>query len=174
LQELRPREEWGQFLNEDGGSKWESIAVAGQSQGGGHAALIGIKHRVARVLCFGSPKDYSVALNAPAAWYSDPSETPKDRFFSFNHQQDPVGCTPHQLYRNVQVLEGEAFGTPAPVDSEPSPYHHARVLYTGYPAVTVAGEMSEGARTAHGSAINTKNAQRWAPVWTYMLTEPTS
>ena len=55
LQKLRPEENWSQFLNENGSIKWESIAVAGQSQGGGHAALIGIQHRVARVMCFGAP-----------------------------------------------------------------------------------------------------------------------
>src|SRR5271166_5091306 len=84
LKTLRPREHWEQFLNDDDSIKWETIAVAGQSQGGGHAALIGIKHQVARVLCFGSPKDYSKRLNAPAAWYGDESATPKDRFFAFN------------------------------------------------------------------------------------------
>ena len=87
LQQRRPLEQWGQFLNEDGTIKWETIAVAGQSQGGGHAALIGVKHQVARVICFGSPKDYSRKLEAPAAWYGEKSATPKNRFFAFNHHQ---------------------------------------------------------------------------------------
>jgi len=59
LRPRRPREDWGQFLNADDAIKWESIAVSGQSQGGGHAALIAIRHRVARVICTGAPKDYS-------------------------------------------------------------------------------------------------------------------
>lgn len=50
LQDKRPKENWAQFLKKNGSIQWESIAVAGQSQGGGHAALIGIKHRVARVM----------------------------------------------------------------------------------------------------------------------------
>lgn len=171
LRKLRPREGWDQFINEHGGIKWESVAVAGQSQGGGHAALIGIKHQVERVLCFGSPKDYSRRLNSPAAWYSDPSATSKDRFFAFNHVQDPKGCTPQELYRNLQTLKGPSFGSPALVDSEAYPFHHARVLYTAYPVVTVTGAESEGAKTAHGSAISTANADRWHKVWSYMLTE---
>ena len=171
LQNLRPREQWGQFLDSNGGIKWDSIAVAGQSQGGGHAALIGIKVRVERVLCFGSPKDYSRRLNMPAAWYSEPSATPKDRFFAFNHVQDVKGCTPQELYLNLQTLLGPAFGTPARVDSEPYPYHHARVLYTAYPVVTITSVDGEGAKLAHGSAISTANAERWKQEWTYMLTE---
>lgn len=171
LQSKRPKENWAQFLNADGSIKWESIAVAGQSQGGGHAALIGIKHRVARVLCFGAPKDYSKKLGAPAAWYGLESATPKDRFFAFNHHQDPKGCTPEQLLENLKALGLAASGKPAEVDSEPFPYHHARILYTGYPAVTITGVESEGAKAAHGSAIMTKHADRWKQVWTYMLSE---
>ena len=173
LQKNRPKENWAQFLNEDGTIKWDSVAVAGQSQGGGLAALIGIKHHVARVMCFGAPKDYSKRLNAPAAWYGDASATPKGRFFAFNHHQDPKGCTPEQLLENLNALGLGAFGLPAEVDSEPFPYHHARILYTSYPVVTITGEDSEGAKIAHGTAINTKNADRWKQVWTYMLTEKT-
>jgi dienelactone hydrolase len=171
LQQKRPKENWAQFLGADGSIKWESIAVAGQSQGGGHAALIGIKHRVARVLCFGAPKDYSKKHDAPAAWYAEKSATPKERFFAFNHHQDPKGCTPAQLLRNLKALGLGAFGPPAEVDSEPFPYHQARILYTAFPEVTVTGVDSEGAKTAHGSAIMTKHAQCWRQVWTYMLTQ---
>jgi hypothetical protein len=171
LKELRPREQWGQFLDQSTAIKWDSIAVAGQSQGGGHAALIGIKHRLERVLCFGAPKDFSLRLRAPAAWYADPSATDKDRFFVFNHVQDPKGCTPEQLYSNLRALYGDSFGTPVHVDDEPYPYHHARVLYTAFPVVTVSGQESEGAMIAHNSAISTANADRWKAEWTYMLTE---
>lgn len=180
LKATRPREHWEQFLNNEGTIKWESIAVAGQSQGGGHAALIGIKHQVARVMCFGAPKDYSKRLNAPAAWYGDASATPKGRFFAFNHRQDPVGCTPEQLLRNLKALKLDTFGPPVDVATEDSPYHHARILTTSYPVVietsekvTADGKNSEWAKTAHTSVINTKNAERWKQVWTYMLTEQT-
>jgi hypothetical protein len=171
LQKIRPKENWAQFLDPDGNIKWDRVAVAGQSQGGGHAALIGIKHRVARVLCFGAPKDYSKKLDAPAAWYGEKSATPKGLFFAFNHHQDPKGCTPEQLLTNLKALALDKFGPPAEVDTEPFPYNHARILYTRYPTVTVTGVESEGAKAAHGSAINTRNADRWKQVWTYMLTE---
>ncbi len=171
LKVKRPKEHWEQFLNNDGTIKWEAIAVAGQSQGGGHAALIGIKHRTARVICTGAPKDFNRKLNAPAAWYGEESSTPKDHFFTFNHRQDPTGCTPKQLSDNLKALKLDAFGLPADVDTEDIPYRHSRILTTGFPAVTVTGEESEGAKTAHTSVIATKYADHWKQVWTYLLTE---
>jgi pimeloyl-ACP methyl ester carboxylesterase len=171
LRPRRPKEDWGQFLNPDGTIKWEAIAVSGQSQGGGHAALIAIKHRVARVICTGAPKDYSRRLDAPAAWYGDGSATPKSCFFTFNHRQDIKGCTPEHLLRNMAALKLDAFGPPIDAATEPYPYRHTRILTTSYPAVTVDGESSVGAKTAHTSVIANANASRWNQVWTYMLTE---
>jgi len=171
LSEKRPRENWGQFLGADLSLKWEAIAVAGQSQGGGHAALIGIKHRVARVICTGAPKDFSLAFELPAAWYRERSATPKSLFFAFNHTQDPMGCSPKQLLENLRVLGLDAYGGPVSVDNESAPYRHSRILMTGNPAVTVEGENSRGALAAHTSVIAAKYADRLRPVWKYMLTE---
>lgn len=174
LEKIRPKEKWEQFLNEDGSIKWESIAVAGQSQGGGHAVLIGIKHRAARVLCFGAPKDYNQRRGVPAAFYREKSATPKSRFFVFNHRQDYTGGTsPEQLRENLTALKLDALAPAADVDTEPFPYHHSRILITGYPAVSVTGPQSEGSLTAHFSMLSPKNAERWKQVWTYMLTEKT-
>lgn len=173
LQERRPRENWKQFLNADQSIKWETIAVAGQSQGGGHAALIALRHRVARAVCTGAPKDYSKRLDAPAAWYSETSATPKALIFTFNHVQDPQGCTPAQQLLNLKALKLDAFGSPVDVTTATPPYGHARALLTTFPVVTdpiVPGNPS--ARKAHGSVITDANAARWKPVWTYMLTEP--
>lgn len=172
LQEGRPRENWAQFLNPNATLKWEAIAVGGHSQGGGHAALIGIKHRVARVISTGAPKDYNHRLNAPAAYYREASATPKSCFFAFNHWQDWTGDTsPKQLLENFHALGLDAFGAPAEVDTEPAPYHHTRILMTHFPAVTVKGPQDDGSLTAHHSMLNPQNAERWKPVWTYLLTE---
>jgi len=173
-QKLRPRENWGQFLNSDGTIRWDSIAVGGQSQGGGHAVLIAIKHQVARVICTGSPKDFNHKHNSPAAYYNENSATPKNRFFAFNHYQDYTGSTsPQELLKNLKALKLDAFGAPADVDNEPFPYHHARILMTAFPPVNVTGPQSDGSLTAHFSMLNRTNAERWNQVWTYMLSEPT-
>ncbi len=170
----RPKEQWDQFLTSDGKIKWESIAVGGHSQGGGHAAFIGVRHKVERVLCFGAPKDYNLKLKAPAPWYKENRATPASRFFAFNHRQDANSCPPEDMLENMKALEMDALGAPADVDSQQAPYGNVRILYTSYPPVTITGpNASEGILTAHVSVIAAKNADRWKPVWTYMLTEKT-
>lgn len=163
LMEKRAREEWPQFLNDDGSIKWERIAVAGQSQGGGHAALIGIHHKVTRVLCFGAPKDFSVALQAPAAWYLKESATPKDRFFTFNHEQDRQGCTPAQQIENLRALKLDQFGEPVKVEDSTAPYSKCRILMTNHPGTKV------DSLTAHGTMISGRNRELFDKVWRYML-----
>ncbi|WP_146852308.1 BPSS1187 family protein [Brevifollis gellanilyticus] len=163
LVERRAREEWAQFLNEDGSIKWERIAVAGQSQGGGHAALIGIHHQVTRVLSFGAPRDFSVTLQGPAAWYQKESATPKSRFFAFNHEQDRQGCTPAQLLENLRALKLDAFGPVVKVEDSKPPYGNSRMLMTNYP-----GEKVDSL-TAHATMLSPKNRELFEPVWRYML-----
>ena len=77
LEANHPGEGWGTFL-EGAAPRWESIAVAGHSQGGGHAANIGRLHGVARVIMF----DWTdvVPLVGAAPWLSKPKVTPADRF----------------------------------------------------------------------------------------------
>ena len=171
LAKKRPDEGWDHFLGPDATINWPAIAVAGQSQGGGHAALIGIKHRIARVICTGAPKDYSKRLDAPAAWYGEASATPKSLFFTFNHRQDVKACTPEQMLRNLSALKLDTFGPPVDAAREPFPYRHTRILLTSYPEVTIDGPNGKAAKIAHTSVIASANADRWEKVWTYMLTE---
>jgi hypothetical protein len=166
LESKRPRENWGQFLQGQA-IAWEHIAIAGQSQGGGHAALIAIKHRVARVLMFGAPKDYSTAYDQPAAWYAETPATPLRRFFAINHKQDRQGCDYRQQLENLAALKMDQLASPVDVDNEGPPYRHSHVLITNYPGTTV------DSRTAHGTAISNTYKAVFAPVWNYMLTEPT-
>lgn len=62
-----PAGAWGTFLGAGGkGIAWDHVIVSGHSQGGGHAALLGKLHPVARVVAFSSPCD---AVNGtPASW----------------------------------------------------------------------------------------------------------
>lgn len=162
-----PQEDWGAYRNADGSPKWEKIALAGQSQGGGHAALIGIHHKVPRVICFGAPKDYSQALQKPAAWYLKPGATPKSAYFAFNHDQDRQGCTPPQQIANLRELKLDQFGPPTSVDTTPAPYGGSHILMTNYPGTKVDSQ------TAHGTMLSLKNKERFGEVWRYMLTAQT-
>lgn len=164
LQRTRPLEEWAQYLDGDS-IKWSSLAVAGQSQGGGHAALIGLKHRVARVICFGAPKDYSIAHHAPAAWLRTESATPKSHFFAFNHEQDNQACTPDQQLENLRALGLDAFGPPVDVDNIAPPFRHSHILMTNYPGTKLLS------KEAHTMGISQRNEAIFGKVWAYLLTE---
>lgn len=166
LQQLRPRESWEQFLTSDGAIRWAAIAVAGQSQGGGHAALIATRHLVARVVATGAPKDYSLRHGRPAAWLAAPSATPKSRFFCFNHVQDRQAATYEQQRENLRSLQLETIGAPVDVDTQGPPYRHSRILFTEFP-----GGKKLPSREAHVAVISSQNAATFSPVWRYMLTE---
>jgi pimeloyl-ACP methyl ester carboxylesterase len=68
---------------------WSRIAVAGHSQGAGHAAYIAKKYEVDRVLMFSGPQDYFDDLAQPAAWEKQPGATAPSRFFAFLNLHDP-------------------------------------------------------------------------------------
>lgn len=165
LKQTRGRENWGQFLTAEGDLKWDTLALAGQSQGGGHALLMAMKHRVARVICTGAPKDRSLATKGPAAWLRAESATPKDRIFTFNHQQDHQGCTPEEQWANLQALGLDAYGPLVNVDETPSPFKRSRMLTTNFPG----GKLESS--PAHTSVSANAMAEKFQPVWTYMLTE---
>ena len=118
--------------------------MAGQSQGGGHAALLGIKHPVARVICFGAPKDFSLALTAPAAWLRLDSATPKSAFFAFNHDQDRQGCSP------AQQAENPPRARPAPLRSTNRRRSDETALRSlAYPHHQLSRRKGDFTRSAH-------------------------
>jgi pimeloyl-ACP methyl ester carboxylesterase len=83
-----PRQGWGQYLKGDA-VQWQKITVAGHSQGAGHAAWLGKKFSVDRVLIFAGPQDYLVRFNAPAGWLSQKGVTAPSKYFAFLHVRDP-------------------------------------------------------------------------------------
>ncbi len=154
-----PRERWGQYLTKGGALEWEKLVLAGQSQGGGHAGLLGMQHRVARVLMFGSPKDFNTHFNQPAKWYSGKSATPHDRFFSFVHSEDRKGCTYARQLENYRAMGLLPRYKVIDVDRASPPYGHSRLL---------TSTRAEG--NPHTAVINNKAHAR---VWEFMLEEPT-
>lgn len=72
-----PEERWETFLD-DGDIAWERVIVAGQSQGGGHAAFTAKLHRVPRAVLFSATE--------PAPWTSDPGATPAEAYFAVAHE----------------------------------------------------------------------------------------
>ena len=79
---------WEAYL-ENNEPKWDQIAVAGQSQGGGMACFIAKRERVARVISFSGGWDYS-AENTIAGWYAKESETAVDRWYATYNVAEPA------------------------------------------------------------------------------------
>lgn len=105
----RPEDDWGQFFSDEGESvAWSKIVVAGHSQGGGHAGVIALHHKVARVLIFAST-DWLNGGRRPADWMSAPSATPKSRYFALGHERDLL-IFQNRMLAGMQALGLDAFG----------------------------------------------------------------
>jgi hypothetical protein len=170
LDKKRPSEHWGRFLTAKGEPNWSSIAVSGLSQGAGHATLIAIRHRVARAVLFGGPKDFDKATNKPAAWYTPPA-TPLNLIFTFNHEQDHQGCNFKEQLENCRTLGLEKFGSVVSVDGSKPPYMNSHILSTNYPGTPVKSIRAHTSVVTDGASPQTRDGTRlFKPVWIYMLT----
>lgn len=148
---------WEQFLDAGKQPLWERVALAGHSQGGGHAYVLGKIHATQRVLMFGSPKDYSFHFDRPATGFDEKTKTPLRLFFAFNHRRDVNGCSPEQQKKILAQMKLDGLGT-ADVDKGGAELGHAHVLYT---------DVDVPDSKVHSSVMQ----RQWAAVWRYMLTE---
>jgi dienelactone hydrolase len=172
LEREHPEEQWGQFLEGDQ-MAWNKVAIGGMSQGGGHAALIATRHLVARVLCFGGPKDYSLAAQSPAKWY-DQSITPPGRYFAFNNTHDRQGCDYEQQLEILAKLGIRQLGGLADVDVESPPYHGAHAMFTSWPGPNEPIEsLPAHTSVLRDNLLGSDQRPIFRPVWIYMLTAPT-
>lgn len=93
---------WSPYL-EDGRPVWGKVVVVGHSQGSGHAAFLGKRHRLKGVLMLAGPQDTD-ASGEPVAWLEERGLTDPDRFLGILHRQDPFHCD-RQL-RALKALRG--------------------------------------------------------------------
>jgi len=143
---------WDEFV-EAGRPAWSRIVVAGHSQGSGHAAYIGKSFAVDRVLMFSGPQDYLDDLDEPAPWESEPSATPRSRFFAFLNENDPFNVR-HQI-ANCAALMGVA--KPETLMVEPGEEIHGDYQI-------LINSIKKG---AHGSTL----LPEFENVWRYMAGE---
>jgi hypothetical protein len=115
-------EGWSTFLDA-GGLRWSFIAVAGLSQGGGHAAYIAKLRAVPRVIMFGAPADGYGGNRAP--WMSV-GATPATRYFGFAHQRDPFAS----IVPNWLALGLDVFGAARLVETSSTPFGSSHMLRT--------------------------------------------
>jgi predicted esterase len=80
-------EGWSRYLAK-GQPKWSRIAFAGHSQGGGMAAFIAKKEKVARVIVLSGAWDRVEATKVFAPWVTSRSATPLNRWYAAYHQKE--------------------------------------------------------------------------------------
>ncbi len=164
-----PAEQWGQFYN---GSSiaWSKMAVAGHSQGGGHAALIAKQHVVDRAALFAAPKDYFTApLRKAAPWESLPTLTPTNKYYAFVHQSDNQGCTAVQQLEIFSHLGIDAFAPqPTFFETNGGDYNGSHIILSSLPGLT--GSSAHNIVVVDVAAATVNKVPFFTPVWKYMLT----
>ena len=156
---------WFNYLNNNK-IKWESIIIAGHSQGGGHAALIATENLVSRVIMLASPADYNQHHHQMASWLSADKLTPSDRFYGFVHLRDPA-------YRKIiqawQLLGLGKYGELTNIDQTSISELYSHQL--------VSRQLPATPEKFHGSVINDSHTPKsllgeplYQNIWRYLCT----
>ncbi len=134
LKKNHPEENWGQFLDGDS-VKWNSVIMAGHSQGGGNAAVMGRYYPLRRIIMF-SMMDWMNNGKVPD-WINMTFNN--GNYFELYNPSDEI--IRYNVAKSGWTKMGmTSLSNPAVnSDSFPLPYHHAKVLLTSYNPADSAG-----------------------------------
>ncbi len=167
LNATRPNEDWTQFLTNGSEINWSTVIVAGHSQGGGHAGIIGRYHPVRRVLMFAA-NDFSGVLQSPANWIAHPETTPNatpaSRFWGFSHTNDELVSFMLLTDFTWPAYGMPAFGSPVIVENDLPPYANTHSLTSTRPCDNHHGCVAADPRLVFEDGVPV-----YKPVWDYML-----
>ncbi len=166
LDKQHPDQGWSQYVKDGTKPTWESIVIAGHSQGGGHAAMIAKKYRVARVIMFGAPGDFRKKFRSQAPWLGTLGATPAEKYYGFVHSRDR-GIK--RILESWELLGMADYGSLVNVDKEKSPYNRSHRLTTE--------ETPNRQGKYHGCVVTDSTIPRlmngtplFHSVWRYLLT----
>lgn len=121
---------WQQYFDARSGKiKWENIAIAGQSQGGGMAEYIGQRENVGRIISFSGGWDVSDGPSKTIAdWYSQPCVTPSSHWFATYHVKEAETSVLTKICNALPIPKNQVFALAEPLPSNmvirsPNPYH---------------------------------------------------
>ncbi|MEW5870203.1 MAG: hypothetical protein AB1894_13080 [Chloroflexota bacterium] len=159
-----PAEGWEYYLG-NGTPRWNTIVVAGHSQGGGHAIYFAKLHPVQRVIAF---TWVDVRKRELASWITDmPSATPAENYYLFWHQDDqPIAGYQPDL---MTALGLDGFGSPVIIEQSIPPYQntHALVVITPSPADQIAHNTPV---VDFALNFDANGAPIYKAAWQYLLT----
>jgi len=143
---------------------WERLAVAGHSQGGGHAAMLARELEVQRVVMLASPQDYHRRTGANANWLGQIGATPADRYYGFVHAEDPGLDRILQAWRDYGMIRD---GGPVNVDKSLPPYEesHGLMTYLAAPDDRAHGSVAVDRATP----LTDQSTPIYEPVWHYLF-----
>lgn len=159
-----PQEGWDQYL-ENGVVRWESIVVAGHSQGGGHAVYLAYHHHVERAIAFAWA---DVRRGELAGWLTEEvSQTPPDSYYLFWHEGDEQVAKFQPAL--MEALGIDVFGAPVVVDVTPAPYDGSHSLIATYPAPP--DQLDHNTHVADMALVfDESGTPIYQPVWQFLLT----
>lgn len=167
LSETYPQDGWDGFLVSPAQIDWSKVAVAGHSQGSGHAAYFAKLFAVERVLMFAGPNDYSTYFNNAAPWLRTSGITPLYKHFTFLHLRDEIVPFNHQ-YQNISGMGMLAADDTTLVETTTSPYGYSKCLYSNLNPKT-SGQYHNSVVIFSATPYNANNEPEFDPVWQYML-----
>ena len=164
LDQRFPGEDWDQFLDAAGEPRWDRIAVAGLSQGGGHAAFIAKLRQVPRVVMFGAPAD---GYNGQVAPWMQVGATPANRYFGFRHARDPFTS----IEPNWMALGLQSLGSVMSIDEESdSTFGGSHMLLTDAMPATGSYQHAHPSVFEDGTTPRRSDGSpRFATAWRYLL-----
>ena len=120
LAQTDPAGRWDTYLR-TGLPRWDLVAVAGHSQGGGMAAFIAKHQRVARVVMFSGGWDQA-RPGVIAGWYTAPSATPPGVWFGAYHVREPNAGIISRIYRAEGLAPGHVVAFDLPLRRGEDPH----------------------------------------------------
>lgn len=163
LHKTQPDAGWLDYLEGDL-PKWESIVVAGHSQGAGHAAMIAHQHLVARVIMFGGPSDTNSLRQTAAPWLAKLHATPSERYYGLVHLRDRAL---RKILRAWKLLGMDAYGPVINIDETAFPYSGSHTLVTNI-RPTLRGKYHGSVITDHSTPLARDGKPLLNDVWKYL------
>jgi hypothetical protein len=163
LAAYKPDAGWKAFMHY-GEIRWDRIVLAGHSQGGGHAAILGKRHSLKRVVMLGSPIDDCQVRGGPASWLGAPGETPSDRYYGFVHAGDPGFDRILAAWEAIGLAQ---FGGLINVDDNDPPYRMSHQLVSQAPPVR--DKFHACVATDGATPVSVGGIPIYASVWSYLL-----
>ncbi len=158
-----PSEGWERFLKEDEIIVWDHVAIAGHSQGGGHAAMIAKRYEVNRCLIFAAA-DWFPFEDRLANWPSEPGATPAHRHYLFGHVRDPLVDWDHQR-AFASGLDLDRLGGPVRVDEILTALPPRHIFTTDMDVANFHNTVVVDAHTP----LDAQDQPLFRPVWKHML-----